>query len=111
MKRSNFLKALLGIAVAPAAIAKAIETETVINPIAEVPEKFKGQYGAKEFKRIWDEAGPYPDILYKSKPTCKMSLTTSKNIPVWGNYEYKQHELLSHYGEMSMSEFSEANMS
>lgn len=66
MKRSSFLKSLLGIAVAPMAIAKVMETETVINPITEIPEKYKGEYGAKEFKRIWDEAGQYADA-YKDE--------------------------------------------
>lgn len=71
MKRSSFLKSLLGIVVAPMAIAKVMKTETVINPITQIPEKYKGEYGAKEFKRIWDEAGQYTDtskygIIYPS---------------------------------------------
>lgn len=54
MKRSNFLKALLGIAVAPVAIAKAIEQCDVKN----ILDKDKESYGlkvAKEFEKQWIE--------------------------------------------------------
>lgn len=54
MKRSSFLKSLVGIAVAPLAIAKVMETgmETEIAPISEVPEELKGKhwFNYEEFK-------------------------------------------------------------
>ena len=52
MKRSNFLKALLGIAVAPVAIAKAIEQCDVKNTLDKDQESY-GLKVAKEIEKEW----------------------------------------------------------
>lgn len=100
MKRSNFLKALLGIAVAPIAIAKAIE-QCDVKPenyglkIAREIEKerktVKTLDGTKIYKRfpLLDEAGQYP--WYEGQ-------------------EDRVNKLLKHYGKMSLHELGKEAM-